>query len=267
MSGRIQSVLEQMDKKLQIERTEEFIFTPLLFAPFHFITKIIGLSIQETFFLNEIAEHQTVEHHRSVPLLVSVLFQIRDVIINTRDKLGKGVVLFFETSIKVLGHLLTVDGKSALDAFLYVYDCCDFCIIKRQVIYLRKDKVCLISSFIFDSDQVTLFHLAYRRHPLMMFCASQYIDGYIVIGTAAQFSVYALADGGCGYRFYFALQYLESTSLSNGIKLIICFINGNQRKFLLTFIIIPSHFSDKQFFVIRFTYMVQKYILSHIIIS
>src|SRR5574344_1077729 len=185
MSGRIQSVLEQMDKKLQIERTEEFISTPLLFAPFQFITKIIGLSIQEAFLLNEIAEHQTVEHHRSVPLLVAVLFQICDLVVNTRDKLGKGVVLFFETSIKVLGHLLTVDGESALDAFLYVYDCCDFCIVKRQVINLGKDKVRLIGTLVFDSDQVTLFHLAYRRHPLMMFCAFQYIDGYIVVGTAA----------------------------------------------------------------------------------
>ena len=32
-----------------------------------FVWEVIYISIKESFFLNEIAEHQPVEHHRSIP--------------------------------------------------------------------------------------------------------------------------------------------------------------------------------------------------------
>ena len=85
-----------------------------LLAIFQLVAQIIYVVVQKTFPLDEVDEHQTVEHHRGVPLLH--LF-----IGNAFEKFKECVMLFLETVIKLLGNSFSVKGCS--DAFGHVRMC------------------------------------------------------------------------------------------------------------------------------------------------
>ena len=49
-----------MHEKPLVERAEKLIFTLLLPHPVEFVAQVVEVKIQETFFLNKIAEHKAV---------------------------------------------------------------------------------------------------------------------------------------------------------------------------------------------------------------
>ena len=69
------------------------------FYPRQLFTQIVDIEVEETLLLDEVAEHQSIEHHRGVPLLILVLLRF-DAVINPRDVLGKAGVLLAETGIE-----------------------------------------------------------------------------------------------------------------------------------------------------------------------
>ena len=103
--GSVEPVMEQVDKKALIEMVEEAILALLLACPLQLVAQIIDITIQETFFLNEVTEHQPVEHHRGIPLFVLVLLII-NMVVNACDKFGKVAVLFLKPGIEIFGNLL-----------------------------------------------------------------------------------------------------------------------------------------------------------------
>ena len=84
---------------------EEAILALLLARPLQLVAQIIYIAIQKTFFLNEVAEHQAIEHHRGVPLFVFVLLII-NMVVNACNKFGKVAVLFLKPGIEIFGNLL-----------------------------------------------------------------------------------------------------------------------------------------------------------------
>ena len=94
-----------------------------LLAIFQLVAQIIYVVVQKTFPLDEVDEHQTVEHHRGVPALH--LF-----IGNAVEEFEECVMLFLETVIKLLGNSFSVKGCS--DASGHVNE--------RKVLFLFKSK-------------------------------------------------------------------------------------------------------------------------------
>ena len=74
MAGCIESVLEELNEEALVERLEELIIASLLLTPCQLVSQIIDIAIEKTLLLNEIAKHQSVEHHRGIPLLIAIGF-------------------------------------------------------------------------------------------------------------------------------------------------------------------------------------------------
>ena len=81
--------------------------------------------MKEPFFLDKITEHQSVQHHRSIPLLIAVLFH-RYMVVYSRYEIGKSLVFLLKTGIEVFGYLLRINRKSSLNAFFHIDNRCRF---------------------------------------------------------------------------------------------------------------------------------------------
>ena len=95
-------------KALEEERAEkirvEVIHAPRL-ARRQFVKQIVRIILEKAFFLDEVDEHQPVEHRRDVPALHRF---IRDAV----KELGKGIALFLEAVVELLGGALHVEGSA-----------------------------------------------------------------------------------------------------------------------------------------------------------
>ena len=74
MTGCIESALEELHEEALVERLKELIFASLLLTPCQLVSQIIDIAIEKSLLLNEIAKHQSVEHHRGIPLLIAIGF-------------------------------------------------------------------------------------------------------------------------------------------------------------------------------------------------
>ena len=118
----IQAILEELHEEPLVERLKKLVFAPLLLAPRELVAQVVDIAVKKTLLLYEVTEHQSVEHHRGVPLLVAVRLQVSNLVIDTRNKLDKSIVFFLEACIEVLSNLLAIDSKSALYALLHIHD-------------------------------------------------------------------------------------------------------------------------------------------------
>ena len=112
MDWRIKSIVEQTGKETTIEREELSFALPFL-NPFQFVLQIVKIAVEKSFLLNEVAEHQAIEHHRSVPLLVVVVLCL-NMVVYAGNEISKRLVLLLESSIKVLCNFFRVDSKRSL---------------------------------------------------------------------------------------------------------------------------------------------------------
>ena len=69
----IQSTVEEGNKESLVERVEETVFAPFALCPLQLVLQVIHIAVEKPLLLYEIAKHQSVEHHRGVPLLVAVV--------------------------------------------------------------------------------------------------------------------------------------------------------------------------------------------------
>ena len=94
--------------------------------------------------MDEITEHESIEHHRGVPLLVFVLGNIGDVVINARDEVGKGFVLLAEAGVEILRDFLRIDRKGVLHLFLDIHDGGLLPQVEREAVYLGEQEIGLV---------------------------------------------------------------------------------------------------------------------------
>ena len=134
MDWRIKSIVEQTGKETTIER-EELAFALPFLHPFQFVLQIVKIAVKESFLLNEVAEHQTIEHHRSVPLLVVVVLCL-NMVVYAGNEISKRLVLLLESSIKVLCNFFRVDSKRSLYSCLHVNNVCLLVELEGKVVYL-----------------------------------------------------------------------------------------------------------------------------------
>ena len=138
--------------------------------PQEFVLQIIDVQVEETLLLDEVAEHQTVQHYAGVPLLIAVLLQVCNLIVDAADVFGKVGVLFAETCIEILCNLLRVDDKSFVDAVFHINDGGTLVQIEADALYLVIQEVGLRGRRIFHQYQITLLNLLYWNNPQVMLC-------------------------------------------------------------------------------------------------
>ena len=130
---RVQSAVEESGQKTFVETAEEAVFASLLLRPFQLVAQIIHIPVEEAFLLDEIAEHQAVEHYRGVPLLVAVVL-VGNLVVDARNELGEVGVLFLESCIEVLGDLFGIDDEGSLHPFHHIGDSASLVQFERQAL-------------------------------------------------------------------------------------------------------------------------------------
>lgn len=245
MLRRVQPSVEQLGKEAAVEGLEKAVLTTLTLHPPQLFLQIVEVAVKETFLLYEVAEHEAVEHDGRVPLLVAVL-RGGYLVVDATDEVGKRLVFLAEARVEVLGDFFRVHGKCALYALLHVHDGGLFVNVERKVGYLGEQEVGLVCRFVFDGHDVAFFHGLNRGNPLLVLRTGnvEYTD--VVVGTAAQPAVNALAKGVRGYFIDRARQYLKTVTLSYGDYPVFLVFNGYRCEFCLSVEPVPAHFCDEQ---------------------
>lgn len=246
MNRGVQSVVEKLNEETFIERIKEAVFALFFSYPFKFMSQIVEIKVQEAFFLNEIAEHQAIEHNGSVPMLVFV-FLVCYVIIDARNKLDKSRVFFLESGIKIFSDFFGVHCESTLHLRAEVNDSCIFANVERKALDFGVKQISLFSGFIFNENEVSLLVGFHRHNPKVMFGAAKLENCDIVVGLTAKFSVNLLADAIRGNGIDRASKNLKAVAFRYCCETVIYFIDSYCRKLSLTAKAVPAEFRNEKF--------------------
>ena len=115
---RSEVVMEQHQQELAV-KAEKPVFSVHLLAFMELIGKIVDIPVQETFFLNEVTEHQAVHHQRCIPLLIRIRF-VGNGVVDPGNKRHESGMIFFEGVVEFLGDLFRVLGEVLVDAFQHI---------------------------------------------------------------------------------------------------------------------------------------------------
>ena len=186
MTRIVQTFVEHSTKESLIERTKKLVFALLLTYPLEFVLQVVGIHIKEALFLNEVTEHESVEHNAGIPILVLV-------IIDTRNVFLEGSMLLAELRIEVLSDLLTVQMERAMHTILDICNQNALGEIEGQIINLGEKEVCLGSTNVFCFYKFSLLVGLDWGKPQMVCCTRLNEDTDIVVTIVAKLIVYLLA--------------------------------------------------------------------------
>jgi hypothetical protein len=243
--GRVQPSVEQLGKEAAVEGLEKAVLTTFTLHPPQLFLQIVEIAVKEAFLLYEVTEHEAVEHDGRVPLLVAVL-RGGYLVVDAADEADKRLVFLAEARVEVLGDFLRVHGKRSLYALFHVHDGGLFVNVKRQVGQFGEQEIRLVRVLVLNGHDVTLFHSLYRGNPLLVLRAGNEENADVVVSTAAQLAVNALAKGVRGYFIDRARQYLETVTLGYGDYPVFLVFNGYRCEFRLSVEPVPAHFGDEQ---------------------
>ena len=135
-------------------------------TPRQFIAQIVIVAIEEAFLLNEITEHKAIEHHRSVPLFVTVLGCL-ELIVNTGDEITEGGVLLAETGIEIFGQFLGVNLEGVIDTLTHIGDSDGVLLVDTEceTIEFLIEQFRLVGSGVLNEYDITLLRFADRDSP------------------------------------------------------------------------------------------------------
>ncbi len=102
--GLAQAVVEQPQQEVAVER-QEFVLALGLANELHAVAQVIGVAVEEAFLLDEVDEHQAVEHEGRVPLQVGVG-------LDALDELEEGGVFGLEAFVELLGDLVDIERRA-----------------------------------------------------------------------------------------------------------------------------------------------------------
>ena len=95
-----QRLVKESEKKVAVEGVE--LVLAVLFAHLaESIAEVVSVPIQKTLSLNEVNEHQAVEHHAGIPLLIGAVG-------DTADELQECRVLLLEPVVEAFGDPLDI---------------------------------------------------------------------------------------------------------------------------------------------------------------
>jgi hypothetical protein len=97
-----QPFVEKAEQKIAVKRVE-LILAVFRNRPVESVTKVVRVPVQKSLTLNEIHEHQAVEHDRCIPLLVGL-------VLDAIDELEKRFALRIELPVKPFRNSVDVEG-------------------------------------------------------------------------------------------------------------------------------------------------------------
>jgi hypothetical protein len=180
------AVEEQFGQELPVE----LVFAAR-FGGGEFVGEVIGVAVEETFLLDEIDEHEPVEHHGGVPAPVAL-------VLDALEEFQEPVVLGLEALIELLGDGLdielfgdTLDNGDDRDAALGV----EFVEIEEQAVKFLEERVAGLAGVegVF-AEGGGLAGLAFRPEPDGTFSGGVGEDDEMLEGAFGNFPVDGLAD-------------------------------------------------------------------------
>ena len=124
------------------------------------LAEIVRVAVEEALLLDEVAEHETVQHDRGIPFAVALFGQIL-------NALHKRLVLDTETAIEVLRHLVGIHQKRGVHAIHHVHDGHARIRIEPEgdVVDLLQEKGRLVFRLVFDRDEVAAVDAPHGNRP------------------------------------------------------------------------------------------------------
>ena len=95
--------MEQAEQEVAVEGIE-LVLALFLCAQRQPVAQVVAVAVEKALALDEIDEHQAVEHDRGIPLAVGALG-------DAVDELEKRRMLLLELVVEALGHALHVKGR------------------------------------------------------------------------------------------------------------------------------------------------------------
>ncbi len=105
------TVVEQREQERAVERVEA-VLAEILADSTHPVAEVVGVPVEQPSLLDEVDQHEPVEHERAVPLAVGTLLVPGGTgnIWNALDRLDKGVLLLLEAVVELLGDGVGIEG-------------------------------------------------------------------------------------------------------------------------------------------------------------
>ena len=110
----VEPVLEKIAQEAPVEGIELVLASRLL-HPLELVAEVVLVLIEKALLLDEVAEHEPVEHDRRIPLAILIAGDAQ----NALDEL---VVLLLEALVELLRHLRRVHQERGVDAIHHIDD-------------------------------------------------------------------------------------------------------------------------------------------------
>ena len=177
--GRVESILEQLAQEPLVERAVE-----LVLAAFHLhldklVLEIHWIKVEELLLLDEVAEHQPIQHHRGIPLPLLL-------VVNALNALDKLVMLLAEALVELLRHIVLVDQERRIDLVDHFNDRRFFLQCKRDIAKLLPKKARLIVLSVLNRDELTLVNGLHGDRPEVVEVGCADIHGQILVAGLAK---------------------------------------------------------------------------------
>ena len=175
------------------------------------LAEIVRVAVEEALLLDEVAEHETVQHDRGIPFAVALFGQIL-------DARHKRLVLDTETAIEVLRHLVGVHQKRGVHAIHHVHD--GYALIRIEpegdVVDLLQEKGRLVFRLVLDRDEMAAVDAPHGNRPQVVEILTRSrrpVDDEIVVAQLSELCVKHTANRRIGNRLAYADIHAEAPLL------------------------------------------------------
>jgi hypothetical protein len=188
----------------------ELVVAPGLAHPCQAVAKIVGVAVEEPFLLNEVDEHQPIEHQRRVPLQIGLG-------LDPLDELEKRGMLGLKAVVELFGDLIDVERSPRAaghvhdgDLFLFLQPDGDFLQPLDQCIALLPDIEAMVAA------GQRLARLAAHPMPDLLAGGLVHIDDEVLPGRFGDLLIDLQANGALGNGI--AHEGREAALLGYGIQ-------------------------------------------------
>ena len=203
MRALVESVGKEDAEEVLVEGAVELVLA-LLFLHFgKFVREIVGVEVQEALLLDEVAEHQAVQHDGRVPFAVRLVD-------DAEDALHEGVVLDAELAVELLGDVGGIDLEHLVQPVENVHRAWAGANRELDFLELAEEEVSLCAFLVFDADERTLVGGLHGNHPEVVHrLALLHEDGDIGIAKLAKPGIQGVSHGGLRQGLHLAHEHAD----------------------------------------------------------
>ena len=202
--GLVESVAEELLEEAAVERFVELVpALPRLRLP-ELVAEVVLVEVEEALLLDEVAEHEPVEHHGRVPLAVVLAGDVL-------DSLHEHVVLLAEGLVELLGHLGGVHEERRVDPVRHVDDRGILVEGERDRVHLLQEEERLVVLVVLHRDKGALVHRLDGHGPQVVERLGRGDEDHeVVVAELALLRVDEPPHGGIGDPLHPADEHLEA---------------------------------------------------------